>query len=292
MPPRAHSVASGDTFATDATQRQVTLPDGSVLSMGASTRMEVVRVAPDLVRLRLLRGTLTCEVPRVDGRQFVVEAASAEVTVHGTRFTVELVPNAIAQPELSVSVEHGRVQLQVDRQIVAVLESGQKWSSQKARLASPSAPAPEAILQQPDASTPSVEPSAAPSVTAAVRPSARELMDRANAARLAGNSAAAAREYAALRDRYPSDPRAWLAAFELGRIRLNSLGDARGALEAFRFSLAHPGGFFAEDAQAGMVESLNRLGDARACARARDAFLDRYANSAHAARIRLLCPSR
>jgi len=90
----AQAVAGGDTFATEANQRQVTLPDGSVLSMGQSTRIEVVQLGASDVRLRLLHGVLTCDVPHIEGRLFLVEAGSADVTVKGTRFTVELQPEA------------------------------------------------------------------------------------------------------------------------------------------------------------------------------------------------------
>ena len=118
-------------------------------------------------------------------------------------------------------------------------------------------------------------------------------MERANTARLDGKPADAAREYARLRERFPGDVRSGLAAFELGRISLASLGDPRGALDAFHFALAHErGGFFAEDAEAGAVEALDRLGDVNACVKARDAFLARHAQSAHASRIRLLCKNR
>ena len=287
----AHAVTSGDTFATEAKQRQVTLPDGSVLSMGTSTRIEVVRVAADGVRLRLIRGALTCDVPRVESRQFVVQAGSADVTVKGTRFTVELEPEATAKPELSVSVDHGRVQLRLDgHTVAAILESGQKWSSQKAAPELPTVAASSGAPPEPEAPA---APSPAPSSEGPARPLAVELMTRANAARLGGNPAEAARAYAQLRDWYPRDARAGLAAFELGRIRLNNLGNARGALEAFRFALAHPsGGFFSEDAEVGVVEAFNRLGDAPACVEAREAFLEHHANSAHAARVRQLCAGR
>jgi hypothetical protein len=272
------AVARGDTFATDTGGRHVTLPDGSLLAMGHATRLEVVRITDDEVRLRLERGVLTCDVPRLDKRRFVVEAGGTEIAVMGTRFSVELAPGAEAGPELSVSVERGLVQVRRDEQtVMATLGPGQTWASQK--------PAEPAASAQTAASVPSPE---TPPLLGA-----RELMDRANAARVAGRPADAAREYARLSERFPGDARAGLAAFELGRIRLTSLNDPRGALEAFRFALSHQrGGFFAEDAEAGIVESLHRIGDTGACAEARDAFLERHAQSPHVRRLRPMCTSR
>jgi hypothetical protein len=279
--PAAHhdkAVASGDTFATDVQEHHVTLPDGSLLALGRTTRLEVVRITGDDVRLRLQRGIVTCDVPTLDKRRFVVEAGGTEIAVKGTRFTVELEPEATTRPELSVSVERGRVQVRRDEQtIMATLEPGQQWASQK-----------------PAASVPSAEPPVSvASPETPLLPGARELMDLGNAARVAGRSAEAAREYGRLSERFPNDARAGLAAFELGRIRLTSLNDPRGAVEAFRFALAHQrGGFFAEDAEAGIVEALHRMGDTQACARARDAFLEHHAQSPHVRRLQPLCTTR
>ncbi len=271
-------VTSGATFRTGAAERPVTLPDGSQLALGPTTLLDVVRVTADEVRLRLRQGVLTCDVPERAGRRFVVEAAGTEIAVKGTRFTVDLEPEATARPALSVSVARGRVLVRRNEQeVMATLDAGQQWSSQRPPLPVPTA--------QPTGSNQDSAPSAAaPSLTA------RELMERANAAHMAGQAAAAAKDYDRLRLRFPNDARAGLAAFELARIRLKALSDARGAVEAFRFALAHNnGGFFAEDAEAGIVEALHRMGDTEACSKARDDFLANHAKSPHLSRLKPLC---
>ena len=107
--------------------------------------------------------------------------------------------------------------------------------------------------------------------------------------RVAGRSKDAAAAFEQLRRRY-QDPRAGYAAFELGRIELDALGNPRAAAEAFAFAVAHPGpGFFREDAEAGQVEALSRAKDENACRRARDAFLARHPTSAQVARVAKQC---
>lgn len=278
-PPRVEApVANGATFTTATEGRQVTLPDGSLLALGTTTRLEVLRVMDDEIRLRLGHGALTCDVPRREGRRFVVEAGGTEIAVKGTRFTVELAPKTANTPALKVSVERGRVQVQRDeRHVMATLDAGQQWASQR--------PPPPAASDRPATLDDAPKPMAP-----AAPPTAQELMLRANTARLAGRPAEAAREYDRLRLRFPGDARAGLAAFELARIRLTTLGDPRGAIEAFQFALAHNrGGFFAEDAEAGIVEAWHRTGDTQACTAAREAFLARHAKSPHAGRVKPLC---
>ena len=80
-----------------------------------------------------------------------------------------------------------------------------------------------------------------------------------------------------------------LAAFELGRLRLDSLGDAAGADEAFRDAIAlSPQGPLREDAEARRVEALAAERSPE-CATARNAFLARYPHSVHAAVVSGTC---
>jgi TolA-binding protein len=120
-------------------------------------------------------------------------------------------------------------------------------------------------------------------------PTAQALFERATAARLAGRHAEAAADLQRFLRRFPGDPRAGLAAYELGRIRLGSLHDPRGAADAFGAAVAGGEGPFREDAEAGRVEALSDMGDEAACRRARDAFRARYPASPHANRVARLC---
>src|SRR5690606_15051332 len=104
-------------------------------------------------------------------------------------------------------------------------------------------------------------PRAAAAPRAGGRQGAVALLARASEARAAGQTKDAAAALEQLRREHPQDERAGYAAFLLGRIQLDALGDARGAVESFGFAVAHPGsGFFVEDAEARLIEALARAG--------------------------------
>jgi hypothetical protein len=153
------------------------------------------------------------------------------------------------------------------------------------------APVPSAVPEESSAPVPSTVPTTERTAAAApTAPGPRELLETANAARLAGHPRDAAQAFDALRSRYRGDPRAGLAAFELGRLRLDSLGDPAGAVEAFADAMAlSPGAGFREDAEARRVEALDRMHDGR-CRAARQTYLARYPSGLHAAAVGARCP--
>lgn len=132
------------------------------------------------------------------------------------------------------------------------------------------------------------EPSAVKAIEA---PSAKSLFAEATAAREAGNAHAAAQALDALRRRFPLDAHTPLATFELGRIRMDRLGDRAGALEALRSAIAIArGAAFSEDAEARVVELLDKMGRTSECGRMRAAFLARRPGSIHEAAVTGACP--
>jgi transmembrane sensor len=122
---------------------------------------------------------------------------------------------------------------------------------------------------------------------------AEKLFRLADVARGSGHPREAERAYDTIRKRYRSDARAGLAAFELGRLRLDALKNPGGAAEALSDAIAlAPGAPFREDAEARRVQALHASGATAACVKARDAYLARYPSGAHAAVVRLRCGSR
>ncbi|MFT3765928.1 MAG: FecR domain-containing protein [Minicystis sp.] len=319
---------TGLVIDTGAAVQEVSLPDGSALSLAAATRLRVLSADAREVRLRLDRGSVICDVVHREERRFVVAAGDVEVEDRGTRFAVDVHPEADREV-VAVRVERGAVEVRDGAQsVVASLKAGQDWKSKgpvtMEQRAVPNAVAlPQAIPspglpQSPDAlSPPAPRPAsnaalnagepvasaspAAPSAAEQVAPPAstgarsaralspEALFDRADAARLAGRHAEAAADFERFHRRFPDDPRAGLAAYELGRIRLGSLHDPRGAASAFEAVLLRPSDPFREDAEAGRVEALANLGDREACTRARAAFLARYPRSPQAGRVARLC---
>lgn len=277
--------STGDVIVTEQRGTALGLPDGSSVLLGEAARLSVSKASVSEVELHLDRGRVACDVVHDPARRFVVEAAGVEVHVKGTRFTVE-----VDASQISVHVERGAVEV-TNRSgaLLATMTPGQSWSGPVERpLQAPPAAAPSAAPFV----EPALEPSAAlPAPAAPAALDGNALFERANSARIAGRPGPAAADYDRFRTRFPQDPRAGLAAFELGRIRLDSLGDPARALVALRFALGHArGGFAVEDAQALQVDALARLGDTSGCRKARAAFLKAHPSSAHAARVSRACP--
>jgi tetratricopeptide (TPR) repeat protein len=277
---------AGDALVVD-------LHDGSRIELDARTRVEVLESIEENLSMRLRRGKVACDLVPKPGRRFTLFASSVEVRVTGTRFSVELAPNG---ERVEVTVERGSVEVTspLSAEPKRRLTAGERWSidlrpGEPAAAASPVAPEPFA---EPKGVEPTPEASDRPSdgADAAATPGARELFDLGNAARRAGDNAGAARAYETLLAKHAHDPRAGLAAFELGRLRLGPLGDARGAVQAFRRAIKlAPGAGFREDAMARLVDAYARLGERVACRSARDAYLAEFPSGVHRGSVALKC---
>lgn len=283
---------SGMVVESGASQT-LTLPDGTTAVLKPDTRLRFDRIEAARVEATLNRGEVTFDVRHSDSRTWTVHAAGFDVVDRGTRFVVAVTPEGVR-----VRVESGSVVVARAGSTEAprALGPGESWASvttletpvaPTAQAPLPSTPpAPEALAAAPTAAptAPPVERIAPPS------PGPRELLETANAARVAGRTRDAAQAFDALRKGYRGDPRAGLAAFELGRLRLDALGDPAGAVEAFGDAMAlSPGAGFREDAEARRVEALDRMHDGR-CPAARQAYLARYPGGLHAAAVGARCP--
>jgi transmembrane sensor len=180
------------------------------------------------------------------------------------------------------------------------------------------APSPPAALPQPPAPEPSAPEAPAPPARAPAPPRQRvgtwraladqgdyerawaalqredgprdepvDLLRAADVARLTGHGAQAVPPLERMVSRFPVDPRAALAAFTLGRVYLEDLGQPRQAAAAFerarRFS---PTGPLAADALAREVESHARAGDSLQAQSAARRYLEAYPTGARADAVR------
>lgn len=271
------------------------LPDGSRVVFERATRLSVVSAAPERIHLALEVGSVEIEATHRDGRSFVVSTAGHDVVVVGTHFIVRNEP-VNGRHLISVSVQRGRVR--VDGPSGSrMLDAEQSWTATvDATTAASPASAPTASAAATD-STIEVSDIPVPSATAsaAARPieGPRELLSRATEARRAGRHREAAAAYDALRKRHRTDSRAGLAAFELGRIRLDALGDPAGAAEALTDAIAlSPNASFREDAEARRVDAFDAMGDHARCMESRAAYLSRYPSGIHGRRLGQLCTKR
>jgi transmembrane sensor len=313
----------GASVETSGTSSQlITLAEGSRVELAPATSLQFTSVRPDAVRLVLKRGAASFDVVPAASRTFSVVAGQVEVVVRGTRFRVELAEQPASK--VTVSVEHGTVTVhRLGSDGVREIGSGETWSSVAPVASAPAASAPAASAPA-VAATPAPVPAVAstPRAEATVdrfselvkarkykeayaslgpdgftrelgSASARRLLELADAARLSGRPAEAARAFDLLRRNHRGDSRAGLAALELGRLRMDSLGDPSGALEAFSDAAALArSSSVSEDAEARRVQALERLGDFKGCVRAQSSYLKRFPDGIHAASIRRRCVAR
>jgi transmembrane sensor len=278
------------------------LPDGSRVELAADSRMTIDEYSDAKVQLSLSQGHAQLEVAHQLKRPFVVEAADYEIRVVGTRFTVKVATIA-NQPVVNVDVQQGKVRVRDRRspqEDVSVLVAGQSWTS--GRAVTPAAANATADALGPDergAADPS--PSTLPGNDTSVEvdpPSTgdfakigpRELLQKAEQQRIRGKLRDSADLLNRLRSNYRSDPRASLAAFELGRMRMDTFGDLNGSVEALRDAIAlNPSATFREDAESRLVQIYYRQGNLDKCRAAKNAYLKRFPSGAASGVVSRLC---
>jgi len=272
---------------------QVRLAEGVTVALDARTRVHFVRIQRDAVRVDLERGGMKVEAPAAK-RSIVVDAAGYEIRAQ-QRVLVQRLAFAI-----EVRAERGDAEVVAPEGAVYSIREGETWKGALGEALAPAASSSAAAAAsvatmatppQP-ARTPPVA-AAGPSVVPGVQPeSARALFEEAQRARTEGRTTEAARLFDKLRSTYRQDPRAGLSAFELGRLRLEALGDARGAEDAFRDAVAlAPGSPFREDAEARLVQALAREGDHAGCLAASQAYLAKYPHGAYRKAVIVYCGS-
>ena len=84
----------------------LTLADGSRAVLAPKSKLTLMTVRPDLVRVALERGGVDLDVVHAEGKEFVVVARGYEIRVLGTRFRVRLLEGAGAT-NLEVKVARG-----------------------------------------------------------------------------------------------------------------------------------------------------------------------------------------
>ncbi len=264
---------------------------------------------------RLVTGGARFEV-RVDhAHPFTVASGEVEVSVVGTQFLVERI-----EAQVHVAVEKGvvRVRWPTGERVLSDGESGlfppapaqdtldaeSRSSPSEVRAEAPAASAPamvdppKPLLRAPRAQAPTwqelahggqfdaawvklKQPRVAP------RDLPEELLLAADVARLTHHPEEAVAPLSLCVSSHPTDPRAPLAAFTLGRVLLDELGRPRQAAEAFTTALRlAPDGPLAEDALARAVESWSRAGEPGLAKRAATEYLRQFPHGQREAAVR------
>ncbi|HEY2516296.1 MAG TPA: FecR domain-containing protein [Polyangiaceae bacterium] len=297
----APQVADGAVLVTGGSEEpmHVALPEGSRVEVGAHTRARLTRAQPDAIRIDVESGSVDVEATHVAGRTFVVGAGRYEVHVTGTHFHVERIPGR----RVGVRVDEGVVEVASAGAMKRRLGAGEQWwapdgqdvlepTPSEGPDAEPDAAASPAISGSFASAPPAPPPPVASSATArdTKRDTANDLFQAAQRARAEGRAIDAAQAFDKVRRTYRKDPHAALAAFELGRLRLDVLGDPVGAEDALRDAVVlGPQSPLREDAEARRVEALSRAGDQAGCLAARDEYLEHWPNGTFKRTVELYC---
>lgn len=274
------SAPSPSAALPQAAPRSLQLADGSAVALrDARTQVAVLEASPHLIALELAAGQARFDVQRRPTRVFRVRAGEVTVEVLGTSFAVEREAErahvAVRRGRVAVSWPGGRTEL-------AAGEAG--WFPRSAPSSAPIAPAADAASarrEPPNRASARKRESAEgwreraeqgdferayrlmDATRAAVADDVEELLLAADTARLSGHPLAALPYLRRVVEQHASDSRASLAAFTLGGVLMQQLGQPREAEAAYaRARALSLNASLAEDALARQVEAAHRAGDA------------------------------
>ncbi|WNG51531.1 tetratricopeptide repeat protein [Archangium minus] len=146
---------------------------------------------------------------------------------------------------------------------------------------------PPAPVKPPKAVTPPSEPKARMRVAAAAATEPEDMLRQANERRAQGRWSEAETLYLRVIQSSPGTASAYVAHVASGVLRLEHLGDARGALRQFQQAQRmQPGGMLSEEARQGVAAAWRALGDEAQEARALEAFLAAHPDSLFAEQAR------
>lgn len=291
------------TAVLRATATPVALDDGSRLSVGQGSEIEILANDGDRFVAALRRGSCRFAVKPGGPRRWTIETDLATVEVVGTVFSV-----LRSRDGLEVSVDRGVVLVRGERvpgRVVRV-RAGERFALAAAAIAPPAAAASDAEASARDGAPPDLAaPRRSPTLAlpepsrATARRSAQMAEDAgededakfsaADAARAAGRFEEAAQLFAEVMQESPNEPRGALAAFSLAKLELEHLRRPERAAETFAWVVERgaPRGLV-EDAQARRIEALWRAGRREDATSEAHAYERRWPQGRRLAEVRAL----
>jgi len=263
-------------FADGSTATPLSADSELVPNVGAPT-------VPGRMTVAVRHGGARFAVSKNPARVFRVETGGVAVEVLGTQFTVERV-----EARVRVAVEEGRVRVlwEGGRAELGVGEAGvfpplmvDEPAPPVRKPAAPATRAPKPTSWKDWAQDGDYDKAYEVMVAAApaISDEPAELLLAADVKRLSHHPREAVAPLRKLVANHGGDPRAPLAAFTLGRVLLEELGQPREAAEAFaRASALAPTGVLAEDARAREVEAWSRAGDGTRARLGAEEYVRRY----------------
>jgi transmembrane sensor len=284
--------------------RDFTLPDGSQVSLlGVGSRVEVVEQTAELVRTRLGAGSARFDVSHDPARVFEVESGEVKVRVLGTAFSLtrdgSFTRVLVERGSVRVAWAGGQAFLSAGQGGLYPPAAGNAEGAGAAPLASAEPLADLATTVAEEASSwrklakrgayLDAYKALGPAASKSVRDEPSDLMLAADVARLSRHPGEATRWLSRVSDGFPRDKRAPLAAFTLGRVLLEDLGQPARAADAFRRAQQlSPRGPLASDALAREVEAAQRAGQGERARQVARKYVELYPEGPHAQRLRKL----
>jgi transmembrane sensor len=301
-PAKAPSALHIPALVSAETAKTVALDDGSRIELGQGARLDVRANTGTAFTVRL-EGSATFDVTPGGPRRWSIVADLLTVDVIGTRFEV-LEESQGGERQERVVVEHGIVVVRGDNvpgHFHRLVDGQSLTVSAKTLPEETSEPSRVSLAPSISKPAPRLLPSAAPRTPgwkelalngdyagaylaldsgvlgASAHASVDDLLLLADTARLSRHGRDAVIPLSRVVEDHSGDPRASVAAFTLGRLELDTLGEPLRAALAFdrAISLGLPEGL-GEDAYARLVEASARGGDASGARRAAAEYARKY----------------
>lgn len=319
--------AAGAWLAAEREPVTLELSDRSRVVFAPAAAARLVRVDAQTVALNLERGSLELAVVAAPTRVWQVAAGPFAVETTGARFSLEWQPQPLA---LAVAVREGEVRIAGGTLPArgTVLGSNQRLEVSAAPASAVAAGAEGDLSSGIGVATTATVPATPPTVVAAgPRPrgepewrrlaaegrhaaalaaveraglareldrlAAEDLERLAHSARLAGAAEVAREALQVLRRRFPRDPRARPAAFLLGRVAFDLVGDPSLAADWFAtYVREEPAGSLAEEARGRILEIRRDHGDSQQARAAAQDYLEHHPGGSRAAVARRMLDPR